>query len=493
MADTDKYSYSRAYDLRQEGRFAEAFEIYRHFADLGEESGQYALGSMYYKGEGVEQDIRKAVEYLKAAAERGKELASRLLAEIYFYGENGEENYSEAIKYYEKCEEKLSAETHLRIGDVFYKGMGNVAQNYPLALKWYRQAKDLSEEYDDGDKVEGWYYTYHSCAAVPCTPAEAAQGRIDALMGIAFMYRSGKGVEANPKKALGYFVKAAKMGSSNACRIIGDIYFVGEGVEQDYEEAASWYKRVHSGYTYCRLAQMYLCGQGVPQEKDTAMDYYRLAIANGDRNAADEMEMVSSLDVSDTEALALAFFEMGKKYVGRFATSWYERAATLGHVGAMVKCAELYMVTGKADRAFVWCDKAIAKGSGEALHEKATYYRRGNGVPVNAPKAIELYKEAIAKGDKRAYVDISEMYRCGEGVPANIEEAIKWLKSGGENGHGMCYVDLGRLYYEGYHGIEPDFDMSAKYFDMAEALGCGYWAKIWRGFMEKARAKKQKN
>ncbi len=493
MADSEKYSYSAAYDLRRDKKYEEAFEIYRHFAELGESHGQYFVGLMYYMGEAVVQDIQKALEYFKAAAEQGHEEASLYLANIYFYGEAGEENYPEALKYYENCQERLRAATHLMIADVYYEGRGGVPQDYSQALRWYRQAEDLSGEYDDEDKVEGWYYTYRPIKPVPCTPEEAAKGRIDALIGLAFMYKNGKGVEKNPKKALDYFVKAAKMGSDPAKRVIGDMYFEGVGVTQDFEEAVRWYKQVGNGSSYSRLAEMYLCGQGVEQDKETAMGYYQMAIANGDEYAAEEMKIVSSVDITDIKALADAFFEIGKKYSGRYAAVWNDRAGALGHVEAMIESAKFYLAIAENEKFFKWCELAIEKGSSGAISLLADRYRRGDIVPQDGNKAIELYKQVIECGDKSAYISIADMYKFQQGVPYDVAESLNWLLKGGEAGHGLCYVNLGCMYYQGSYGIEPDFDLAAEYFDKADALGCTYWANVWRGYMEKERAKRQLN
>jgi len=64
----------------------EAVKWYRKAADQGDASGQYGLGSMYAKGEGVKLDSAQAYGYILKAAEQNYVPAIALLAEAFQNG-----------------------------------------------------------------------------------------------------------------------------------------------------------------------------------------------------------------------------------------------------------------------------------------------------------------------------------------------------------------------------------------------------------------------
>jgi TPR repeat protein len=72
------------HDLSEDN--AAAVEWYRASADQGHPDGQYGLGEMYAKGEGVEKDLDEAVLWFTRAAENGNLRAQRVLISAY---ENG--------------------------------------------------------------------------------------------------------------------------------------------------------------------------------------------------------------------------------------------------------------------------------------------------------------------------------------------------------------------------------------------------------------------
>ena len=74
-------------DIAEEDQ--EAVLMYRRAVDLGAIEGAYGLGTMYAKGEGVEQDPGKAVEWLTQAAEAGHGEAAMVLGEAYLAGDLG--------------------------------------------------------------------------------------------------------------------------------------------------------------------------------------------------------------------------------------------------------------------------------------------------------------------------------------------------------------------------------------------------------------------
>ena len=78
---------------------------------------------------------------------------------------------------------------------------------------------------------------------------------------------------------------AAESGDAMAQWVLGFMYFNGEGVPQDYSEAAAWYRQAaEQGHANAQrnLGWMYANGRGVPQNDAEAVAWYRQAAEQGD-------------------------------------------------------------------------------------------------------------------------------------------------------------------------------------------------------------------
>lgn len=65
--------------------------------------------------------------------------------------------------------------------------------------------------------------------------------RAEAYYFLGVMYEGGLGAPQEPKTALLYFLKAAKLNYAHAVIKLADCYRTGFGVEQDYKEAMRFY------------------------------------------------------------------------------------------------------------------------------------------------------------------------------------------------------------------------------------------------------------
>lgn len=83
-------------------------------------------------------------------------------------------------------------------------------------------------------------------------------------------------------------VKYAKWGDIYSQGMLGDRYYYGKGVEQDYEKAVYWYKlSAEQGVKLAQynLAGCYELGRGVEQSIEKALEWYRKAAEKGVREA----------------------------------------------------------------------------------------------------------------------------------------------------------------------------------------------------------------
>ena len=116
----------------------------------------------------------------------------------------------------------------------------------------------------------------------------AAKGNAPAQSGLGNLYYRGLGVIQNYEKAIDWYRKAVKQKETAAQFSLGYMYYGGLGVPQDFQEAIKWYshaaiKRHRSSLN--NLGYMYSQGLGVPADKVTAHMWYNIAASFGDRVA----------------------------------------------------------------------------------------------------------------------------------------------------------------------------------------------------------------
>jgi hypothetical protein len=97
------------------------------------------------------------------------------------------------------------------------------------------------------------------------------------------MYSKGEGVPQNYAEAAKWMRKAADQGYDEAQSNVGKQYYFGQGVPKDYAEAAKWIRKAaNKGYATAQyyLGFMYLKGQGVPEDYVNAYVWMSLALAS---------------------------------------------------------------------------------------------------------------------------------------------------------------------------------------------------------------------
>jgi len=84
---------------------------------------------------------QKAMYYFKKAAELGHKLGAFAVAGMYECGIGVEKDYERAVYWYKKAYE-LGEFTYssFHIGEIYFKGKGNVAKDYKSAYNWYYKA-----------------------------------------------------------------------------------------------------------------------------------------------------------------------------------------------------------------------------------------------------------------------------------------------------------------------------------------------------------------
>ena len=113
---------------------------------------------------------------------------------------------------------------------------------------------------------------------------------------------------------------------------IGDMYYFGDGVEQDYEEAVEWYKAA-AGQDYdlaqYNLGHMYRNGYGVAQDYTKAIQWYKKAAEQGNSEAQNSLG-------------DMYYFGDGVEQDYEEAIQWYRKAAEQGNGKAQNSLGDMY-------------------------------------------------------------------------------------------------------------------------------------------------------
>jgi TPR repeat protein len=112
----------------------------------------------------------------------------------------------------------------------------------------------------------------------------AEGGNVNAQFIVGSMYGQGQGVAQNKQQAAVWYRKAAEQGDADAQARLGLVYRDGDGVPKDDQQAVVWLsKAAEQGHANAKLTigQMYEYGNGAPQDYELAAAWYRKAAEQG--------------------------------------------------------------------------------------------------------------------------------------------------------------------------------------------------------------------
>lgn len=165
--------------LKEESEFDQLIKL----AEKGDAQSLYKLGDIYYRGDVVEQNYPKAIEYFEQAAQLKDDDAIFRLGRIYYFGRIVNRDYSKAMKYFQECAKNGNSEAQEFIAQMYFDGTG-VEQNYYKAFDYFFKA--------------------------------AAKDNSTAQFSVGYMLAKGLGTEKNIPLAIKYLEISADKGNTDA-------------------------------------------------------------------------------------------------------------------------------------------------------------------------------------------------------------------------------------------------------------------------------------
>lgn len=307
--------------------FKSASEIFINLADKKYAGANFYLGEMYQNGYGLEQNYSKAIEYYAKAITTNKEKTISHLIDIYnkLNQSNQLDSLSnkDKIVLFEALAENKDPEMQFKLAKIYSDGK-MIEKNYALSKKWYKEAcknknkiacyrADVISESQglyDGDII--FLDIYKGENALSSKDYETAKkiftrlatenNSSSAKFKLALMYKDKLGINLNDedlsyeeadKKAFLLLEEVVNGPDSYekefAMNLLGDFYFSGIGIQQNYDKAIELYKmaaqKQYGGHVSFKLGNIYEEGIAVKRDSKEALYWYEMAVNNGKKEA----------------------------------------------------------------------------------------------------------------------------------------------------------------------------------------------------------------
>ncbi|KAM3077894.1 ERAD-associated protein [Clarireedia jacksonii] len=512
--------------------YSEAFRRYHQLATLnGNSSAQHMVGFMYATGIGgaVERDQAKALLYHTFAAEGGNTRSAMTVAFRYHSGIGVARNCDMGVKYYKNVAQK-AIEWH-RSGPP--GGMAYVQDSFHLA------------DNEGGIYGEGASFSSAGNNALRGGPSSDANAALDDVLEyLDLMSRKGdfkatfslgrihydgqKGLARNMKNAKWYFMKVAKLywarngqiiGSdklglekvaTKSAGYLGQMFLRGEGVDQSFEKAQTWFQRgIKSGDAGSQygMGLMYLEGLGIPKNSMLAQQLFKASADQGYAPAQVSLGAMYLDQGTDSDIkVANKYFELAQRYgnieayyflgelidqgVGRDRSC---QMATMYYKNVAEKAEPLLTSFAEANMAYEQGDYELAllgyMHAAEQGYEKAQAnvayildqqksrltlpswlsFASESRPPLlqNAALALIYWTRSAKQSNIDSMVKMGDYYLNGIGTQADMDKAASCYTAASEYPpSAQALYNLGWMHENGV-GLDQDFHLAKRYYDHA--------------------------
>ena len=332
--------------------------------------------------------------------------------------------------------------------------------------EWWSDYYKLARKYLYGNKDEKPDFQ----KAMPILLLEANRGNGYACYDLGRMHLLGQGCEEDEEEAQRWFRDAldafqtAEMAAEKKGYLryrIGKCHAYGHGTEQNHEESARWFRQAvdeNNPFAAYSLAGQYLRGQGVEQSNAEAYSLFYMAASH------------------EKQPNAYAQYQLGKMYRDGIGTEvdleesslWFAKAyagflameETVADDKLYYRLGSMNMSgTGTAvdlEKARYYFEKAAELGNADALYGLGKLYLKPEFSDFDPAKAVEYLEKSATKGSAFAKYQLGKLLCQGELVPKDIARGLPLLEELAENGVTFASYIAGKVYLreEGWQDIK---------------------------------------
>jgi len=433
------------------------------------------LGMMYYEGNKIPRDKKKAMKYSQQACDNGDAKGCSTLIELSRNNIRKQfELIPKAVEYYKEACKNNNAKECKDLAYAYDYGYG-VTANQNKAIELYEKACTGGDAIGCsflGGKYQGGYVvTQNYSKAVELYNKSCSGGSSAGCNNLALMYEKGKGVSGDKNKSIEFYKRACALGDFNAC-----------GYETNRTKVMEVYTKAcdDDNINGCsNLGWMYYKGDGVVEDKIKALELH-----------IKSCELGSLGDCANVGTRYLGGHGVESDYNN--AVKFLKKACDGGVVRSCTTLGEIYnakffVVDKNTTKALALLTKACDGNDSNGCVSLGELYEKGDGVDKNISKALAIYQKSCALknvqgcanynkyekeqklkkecdgGNDSACLNLGDMYRNGDNVPQSYQKAFELYQKACNVGENMGCAAIGILYRDGL-GVQKDTSKAIKIF-----------------------------
>ncbi|KAJ3075591.1 hypothetical protein HDU98_007573 [Podochytrium sp. JEL0797] len=400
----------------------------------------FARGEKYILGLGVSKSYDLAFKAYLASAQCEHPGAMNMLGVMCETGMGREMDMVAAIKWFSQAAKKDCPEALNNLGRIYETGT-SVQKDLSLSSTFYLRAAEL--------------------------------GNPDAMVSLGYLLEHGLGKQKDEELAVQWYKAASHGGFGRGMNSLGSCFYRGVGVERDYGEAVQWYKKgaeLGNAHAQNNLGICYEEGKGVVKDLVLAKTWYKVACDGKHPSATNNlgyMHLLESLQKNWMEAHKL------------FHLAWALGSADAAYnIGTMYESgcedADGPIIDENVELAIRWYRLASEHDSTKAQIRLASLLTTLPSPRFNdAEIALSHLQKAVDKGSSEALNLMGQMKQLGIGMPDNEADeigAFEHFSEGAKQGHAGCLFSVACCYEQG-RGVERDYERSLMLFEEAARLG----------------------
>jgi TPR repeat protein len=240
-------------------------------------------------------------------------------------------------------------------------------------------------------------------------------------------------------------------------------------VPQDHVLAAEWCEKAAAAgclESHHRLGQMYFHGKGVEQDYERAVAEFRRAAEEGEGGGHDRAQSFLGF---------CYYFGLGVEKDQVQARAWYTKASLGGDPDAIHDAAEMYLRGEGGEPDFEYAARMFRhlgeNGHGRAQNQLGCMYLEGEGVAQDDTQAVAWFVKSADNDIPDGQANLARCHLNGWGVERDVFEAGRLFRLAALQGGADAQWHLGEIFRAGelYCGVK--IKLARKYIRLAAEQG----------------------
>ena len=264
----------------------------------------------------------------------------------------------------------------------------------------------------------------------------------------------------------------ASAGNAAAQNTLGNWYYKGQNVQQNYEVALKyWALSAQQGNAEAigNMAMCYQLGRGTNKDSAMAVKLYKEAFKKG--NTTVLQQHVDLADKKNNLFSAVLLHEVYRDGIGvtrdsRKAQQYLQKAAEGGDTECQKDWAMLQLNAKNTTESAKWFKKLADKGNLTGIYYYGYQLFKGMGVQQDKERAISYLQRAANSGMLAGNRMLGAAYYEGEGVAKDYKAAVENLKKAVTGKYPDSQILLAKCYING-NGVTQNYDQAMQWLSEA--------------------------